>query len=123
MVMSIPEAAQHLNLSVDSIRRRVRSGSLSASRDGRGQWWLDISDNSPPLVKPSQEERWVSGVGTPLPRSKRESLINALEDQIDDLRARLNVSENERREEAEKTRVERDNLLTMIERLSCGKGK
>ena len=122
MIVSIPEAAQRLNISIDSIRRRVRSGALPASRDERGQWWLDIADDEQAATKPIDDgERLGLGVGTPLQRNERESLIIALEDQADDLRARLDRSESERREEAEKFRIERDRLLAMIERLSTGR--
>jgi len=66
-------------------------------------------------------DRMGLGIGTPLQRHERESLINALEDQVDDLKARLDRSENERREDAEKFRAERDRLLAMIERLASSK--
>lgn len=120
MIVSIPEAAQRLNVSVDSIRRRVRSGALAASRDERGQWWLDLPDEAQ-AARVVEGERLGLGLGTPLQRNERESLIGALEDQVDDLKARLDRSEAERREEADRARAERDRLLTMIERLAAGK--
>jgi len=123
MIVSIPEAAQRLNLSVDSIRRRVRSGALPADRDEKGKWWLDLSDDDQATTKIADGERMGLGVGTPLQRNERESLINALEDQVDDLKVRLDRSESERRDEAEKFRAERDRLLSMIERLASGKSQ
>lgn len=123
MTVSIPEAAQRLNVSVDSIRRRVRSGALPAHRDERGQWWLDLSHEEQVPAKPSEGDHMGLGVGTPLQRNERESLINALEDQVDDLKARLDRAEAERREEGERFRAERDRLLAMIERLAPGKGQ
>lgn len=123
MIVSIPEAAQRLNVSVDSIRRRVRSGALPANRDGKGQWWLDLSDDEQGTAKAADGDRMGLGVGTPLQRNERESLINALEDQVDDLKTRLDRSESERRDEAEKFRAERDRLLAMIERLASSKGQ
>lgn len=123
MIVSIPEAAQRLNVSVDTIRRQVRSGALPANRDEKGQWWLDLSDDEQATGKVADGDRIGLGVGTPLQRNERESLINALEDQVDDLKARLDRSEKERREDAEKSRAERDRLLEMIERLASGKAR
>jgi hypothetical protein len=42
---------------------------------------------------------------------------------VDDLKTRLDRSESERRDEAEKFRAERDRLLAMIERLVSGKNQ
>jgi len=123
MIVSIPEAAQRLNVSVDSIRRRVRSGALPANRDERGQWWLDLSNDEQATAKVLDGDRMELGVCTPLQRNERESLIIALEDQVDDLKTRLDRSESERRDEAEKFRAERDRLLAMIERLVSGKNQ
>jgi hypothetical protein len=123
MIVSIPEAAQRLNVSVDSIRRRVRSGALPANRDERGQWWLDLSNDEQATAKVVDGDRMELGVCTPLQRNERESLIIALEDQVDDLKTRLDRSESERRDEAEKFSAERDRLLTMIERLVSGKNQ
>jgi hypothetical protein len=121
MIVSIPEAAQRLNVSVDSIRRRVRSGALPANRDERGQWWLDLSNDGNGDL--SEAEHLELGSCTPLQRTERDGLVCALEDQVDDLRARLDRSESERREQAEKFRSDLDRLLTMIERLSSGTGR
>jgi len=123
MIVSIPEAAQRLNVSVDSIRRRVRSGALPANRDERGQWWLDLSNDEQAIAKVVDGDRLELGVCTPLQRNERESLIIALEDQVDDLKTRLDRSESERRDEAEKFRAERERLLAMIERLASGKSQ
>jgi hypothetical protein len=123
MIVSIPEAAQRLNVSVDSIRRRVRSGALPANRDERGQWWLDLSNDEQATAKVVDGDRMELGVCTPLQRNERESLIIALEDQVDDLKTRLDRSESERRDEAEKFRAERERLLAMIERLASGKSQ
>ena len=120
MVVSIQEAAQRMNVSVDSIRRRIRTGVLPANRDGKGQWWLDLpADGTANAVGGELG----LGVGTPLQRHERESLIGALEDQVDDLKARLDRCEHERREDAATSRAERDRLMAMIERLALGKGQ
>lgn len=121
MVLSISEAAQRLNISVDTVRRQVRSGALPAHRDEKGQWWLDLSDMGEANIAIDEGDRMGLAVGIPLQRNERESLINALEDQVDDLKTRLDRSEKERREAAEKFGIERDRLLKMIERLTAGK--
>ena len=123
MIVSIPEAAQRLNVSIDTIRRQVRSGALPAKRDEKGQWWLDLTGDEQATPKVADGDRIDLGVGTPLQRDERDRLINVLEDHVDDLKARLDRSENERREDAEKFRAERDRLLAMIERLASGKGQ
>lgn len=122
MKVTINDAAQRLNVSPDSVRRRLRAGVIQGQRDQRGQWWLDLPDHLQAEPKtPSVDERLSLGVATPLQRNERESLITALEDQIDDLKARLDRAEAERREEAEQFRKERDRLLAMIEKLTTGR--
>lgn len=107
MRVSIIEAAQRLQMSTDSVRRHLRTGRLHGERDHRGQWWLDLPDDAQAEPRlPGTGERLGIGVGTPLHRSERESLIQALEDQIDDLKARLDRSE-----------AARAKLLSIIERL------
>jgi chaperonin cofactor prefoldin len=123
MKVTINDAAQRLNVSPDSVRRRLKSGVIEGQRDHRGQWWLDLPDDVQAEPKTlSVDERMSLGVATPLQRNERESLIIALEDQIDDLKARLDRAEAERREEAEQFRKERDRLLAMIEKLTTDRG-
>jgi hypothetical protein len=117
---SIAEAANRLNVSVDSVRRRLRSGAINGERDARGQWWIDLADDVQPEVRPpSVEQKFAVGMATPLQaRDNFDDLIDALQAQVDDLRARLDRSEAERRDDKEKAGVERQNLLAMIERLA-----
>jgi hypothetical protein len=123
MKVTINEAAQRLNVSPDSVRRRLKAGVIEGQRDRRGQWWLDLPDDVQAEPKTqSVAERMSLGLATPLQRNERESLIIALEDQIDDLKARLDRAEAERRQEAEQFRKERDRLLAMIEKLTTDRG-
>lgn len=118
--LSVTEAASHLNVSVDSVRRRLKSGMIVGERDERGQWWLDLADDvQPEPQQPTVDQKVIMGVATPLQRrdSHNDDLIDALHSQIDDLRARLNSSEAERREDKEKAGIERQRLLSMIESL------
>jgi hypothetical protein len=123
MKVTINDAAQRLNVSPDSVRRRLKAGVIEGQRDQRGQWWLDLPDDIQAAPKTqSVDERMSLGMATPLQRNERESLIIALEDQIEDLKARLDRAEAERREEAEQFRKERDRLLAMIEKLTTDRG-
>jgi excisionase family DNA binding protein len=119
--MSISEAASRLNVSTDSVRRRLRSGVLEGERDGRGQWWLDLPDNiQPERQPPSVAERLMLG-GAALAHEGPEIvdvLIKSLQITIDDLRARLDRSERERREDQEKAAAERGRLLALVEELA-----
>ena len=119
--MNISEAASRLQVSVDSVRRRLRSGALSGTRDDRGQWWLDISDNiQPETPLPSVEQRLALGVAIPAQDPPRGvgDLVEALQDRIDDLLSRLDKAEAERRDDKAKAASERDRLLTLIEALA-----
>jgi hypothetical protein len=126
--MNISEAAGRLNVSVDSVRRRLRSGALNGIRDERGQWWLDISDTIRPETPPATvDQRLALGVAIPaqnppnrgseLPNLGSE-LVEALQDRIDDLLTRLDKAEAERRDDKAKAMSERDRLLTLIETLA-----
>ncbi|MGE5723218.1 MAG: hypothetical protein ACM3YM_12240 [Sphingomonadales bacterium] len=115
--VSIGEAASTLNVSIDTIRRRVRSGAISASRDSRGQWWLELPDTTPEPRKPSVDDRIAVGLGTPLQASSPDAdLVAQLRDEIAALRARLDASEAERREDKAQAAAERDRLWSLVEK-------
>ena len=119
--MNISEAAGRLNVSVDSVRRRLRSGALHGLRDVRGQWWLDVSDNIQPEAPPvSVDQRLALGVAIPAqnPASGPSELVESLQDRIDDLMSRLDKAEAERRDDKARAASERDRLLTLIETLA-----
>jgi hypothetical protein len=115
--MSIGDAASQLNVSIDTIRRRVRSGAIKAQRDSRGQWWVEVKGTKPqPEPPPAVEERTIVGVGTPLSAGPADDdVVALLRDLVADLRARLDASESQRREEAARASTERDRLLSMID--------
>jgi hypothetical protein len=119
--MNISTAASRLNVSVDSVRRRLRSGAIVGTRDERGQWWLELPDTiQPEPQQPSVDQRLVLGMGIPAqnPTAGQDELIEMLQDRIDDLLVRLDSSERERREDKMKAAAERDRFLTLIESLS-----
>jgi len=45
--VSIPDAAERLGVSIDTVRRRVRRGELLAERDTRGHWRVTFPDDVP----------------------------------------------------------------------------
>ena len=119
--MNISEAAGRLNVSVDSVRRRLRSGALNGTRDERGQWWLEVSDTiqaEPPPV--SVDQKLAPGLAIPAqsPANGSSELVVALQDRIDDLLSRLDKAEAERRDDKARAASERDRLLTLIETLA-----
>jgi hypothetical protein len=117
--MNISDAAGRLNVSVDSVRRRLRSGALNGARDARGQWWLEISDTiQPETPPPSVDQRLALGVAIPAQTPAGGELVEALQDRIDDLLSRLDKAEAERRDDRAKAASERDRLLTLIETLA-----
>ena len=112
--VSITDAAARLNVSVDSIRRRIRRGDLTATRDNRGQWWLDLADDvSPEPPHLSVEERLAPlGVAPaqqePMQPAPDLALTDALRAHVAELSGRLEQAERERdqaRQEREDARV------------------
>ena len=119
--VSISAAAGRLNVSVDSVRRRLRSGVISGERDDRGQWWLDLPDEVQPETPGlSVDQKMALGMAVPLSNAADDphGTIKTLEARIDDLLSRLDRSEKERREDKERAAAERDRLLTLIENLT-----
>lgn len=94
---SITDAAALLGVSVDSIRRRLRSGALPGVRDNRGQWWLDLPDDMPPeAALPSVEERLAPAMLAPAQQPMQPpdpALVDTLRDQVADLARRLDRAE------------------------------
>src|SRR3954447_25314138 len=42
--VGVLEAAARLGLSADTVRRRLRAGTLTAQQDNKGQWWIEVAD-------------------------------------------------------------------------------
>src|SRR3712207_1958792 len=116
---NINEAANRLKVSVDTVRRRLKNGSLVGEQDERGRWWLHLEDPQPGAPTTGGDQTFTIGAATPLqpPGGISAELIAFLHAQIDDLRSRLDASEAERRTDKEKAAVERQELLSMIEKL------
>jgi len=119
--MTISTAASRLNVSVDSVRRRLRSGMINGVRDERGPWWLDLPDDiQPEPQQPSVDQKLALGMALPASNAADDpyGMIETLQARIADLLARLDRSEQERREDKAKASAERDRLLTLIENLT-----
>ncbi len=122
--MSVTDAAARLNVSVDSIRRRIRKGDLPATRDNRGQWWLDLPDDvAPEAPHLSVDERLAPAMLAPpqVPMHKPMQapdpvLADVLRAQVADLVARLDQAEAREREDRHQLRVEREQLRIERER-------
>jgi len=76
---SISEAAAQLGCSVDTIRRRIRSGQIQATKSGN-MWTVELTEE----LTPSRTE----GEGL-------ERLIQMLQGEVDELRRQLAVREEE----------------------------
>jgi len=125
----ITEAARLLDLSPDSIRRRIRKGELPASRDNRSQWWVEVPDNLPhaPTLN-RQDGARVAPPYAPMHvpiQTADAALIDALRTQVASLTAQLGQAETERRTnraewQIERTaaQAERARLLAIIETLA-----
>ncbi|MGO4740336.1 hypothetical protein AB4099_27610 [Bosea sp. 2KB_26] len=120
---SLPETANLLNISMDTVRRRVRSGALVGERDERGHWRVELPDEvlGNASAPTGAEQRQTVGMATPLQSSDGSpELVQALRSQIEDLRVRLDQSEAERREDKDKASAERAKLFELVERLAGG---
>ncbi len=125
----ITEAARLLDLSPDSIRRRIRKGKLPASRDNRSQWWVEVPDNLPHAPAPDRQ-----GGATLAPpyapmhvpmQTSDAALIDALRTQVAGMTAQLDRAETERRTDRAEWQVERiaaqaerARLLAIVETLA-----
>lgn len=127
--VSITEAARLLDLSPDSIRRRIRKGDLPASRDNRSQWWVEVPDDLPHAPAPDRQGSAILAPPYALMHAPMQTsdapLIDALRTQVAGLTTQLDQAETERRTNRAEWQVERiaaqaerARLLTIIETLT-----
>ncbi len=103
--LTVLEAGRLVGRSKSHIFRAIKSGTLSAERDGTGTWRIDRAELArvfPPAHQPAHQ-----GVPDNLSRHEDGAVVAQLEarlgdalDQVADLRRRLDESERERREQA-----------------------
>lgn len=94
--VTIQEAAHQLGVSVDTVRRRIRSGALAARKDARPQghqWLVEVPATQPPDLLAAKQE------------------IQRLEEVVDHLQRSLTMANGELT--ARRNEVAR--LLTLLE--------
>ena len=114
MKLSLNKAAQHYKISKSTLSEALNTGRISATKDARGRWEIDPSemDRVFPLnsEKPSQDRNpnpeqntqtnaetliEIARLRAELDAEKR--LSSSMADQVEDLRSRLDKSDEERR--------------------------
>ena len=98
--VGIADAALRLGVSADTIRRRIKRGQLSASRDNTGKLWLILTDG---LAKASASLPMQPAAYAPM-QMEQSALIAELHEHVASLRNELGHAHSER-----------DRLLTMLE--------
>ena len=88
-LVTVTEAARIMRCSVETIRRRLRSGTLTGQRDvngtGREVWSVAVPATTSPRVEPAPEHARSASQDA----SDATVLVGALRAHIDDLRARM----------------------------------
>lgn len=124
---TITEAAKRLGVSMDTIRRRVRKGEISAQRDNHGQWRLELPDNTAPapqspayvpsLAPPYEPMQPLDALPMQPPGPPDMALVDALLAQVDDLVRRLDRMEVGHHAERDTWQEERKQLLELVRTL------
>lgn len=98
--VGIADAAMRLGVSADTVRRRIKRGQLSASRDNTGKLWLILTDDlaKASVSLPMQPAAYASM------HMEQSALIAELHEHVASLRNELDHAH-----------AERDRLLTMLE--------
>jgi hypothetical protein len=102
--LTLGQAAKASGRSKAGILKTIQTGRLSATRDDKGQWQIDPAELFrvyPATVQSEREGTPVNAEQTTVFQEKigfLERIITGLEDERDDLRRRLDQSEDERRE-------------------------
>ena len=108
-VMTINQAAQHLAVCPDTIRRHVRMGLLPAQRKARGtrfQWMVEVPDSPPVEPSPSDSSQ---PAGHTSPSAEEYRRMTEL---VDELRRMLTLATAE----LDARRQEVKQLLALLER-------
>lgn len=120
--LSVADAAQHLGVSVDTVRRRIRANEIDAQRDNTGKWWVMVSAaGEAPARQPSAVPPPSRGDGELLDHLlvENERLWESLTGKdalIRDLVDRL-AEATKATAEVELTRSERDNARDQLREL------
>ena len=105
--LSVSDAAAATGRSKSTILRAIRSGQVSAARDDAGNFQIDASELSRAfsLVRPvlsNDAPRRINGAPDAVAWQQLEARLSDALSQVDDLKRRLDKSEDERRATAEK---------------------
>ena len=113
--LSVADAAARLNVSVDTIRRKIKRRELRAQRDNLGKWWVQLpadaahADAAPP-PKPMQQPAYAGAEPMPQPDGALVAELRARLADKDAELARLGtlveLERTERRADAERHREE-----------------
>jgi hypothetical protein len=113
---TLAQVAAKLGISVDAVRRRVRSRALPAERDNRGQWWVTVDLEALPPEPPSFTER-----AAPIERlgpSVAMEMAEELRRRAEVAEAALAVERQAREAERAAAAEERERLVGVVEQLA-----
>jgi hypothetical protein len=112
---TLAQVAAKLGISVDAVRRRVRSRALPADRDNRGQWWVTVDLEALPPEPPSFTKRAapIERIGATIAEEMFAELRRRAETAETALAAERQAREAERAAAAE----ERERLVGVVEQL------
>ncbi|KAF0114429.1 MAG: hypothetical protein FD149_1848 [Rhodospirillaceae bacterium] len=125
--LSVAEAALRLGVSVDTIRRRIKTKDLKAQRDNTGKWWVLVPQG------PGQDSGTAVPEGThPLEPQARRDLFEVLKSENDRLWQALQAKDDLIRDLAtklaaatavlmtsERTQIERDEARAQFHHLKA----
>lgn len=129
-LVTVTEAATIMRCSVETVRRRLRSGTLTGRRDvngtGREVWSVAMPATTSPRVEPAPEHARSESPDAPDAPDGSTVLVGALRAHIDDLRERMRDQAQAHAGEVARLgamlddrRREVDDLHRIVERLSA----
>ena len=97
---TIPQTAQRLGVSQDTVRRRIKDGKLTATQDDNGIWQVELPDVTPPPAPELSAEVTALKIDIATLQAKiegKDALIRTLEAEIQ----RLDTDVDMRRQEVQ----------------------
>ena len=97
--MDVKQAAEVLNISSEGVRKRIKRGSLEAEKDSDGKVyvWLDTDWTGPDAGRTGLDDELDEGSNAQQAADKDAKAIEILRDQVEYLRAQLEVWQEESR--------------------------
>jgi hypothetical protein len=129
-LVTVTEAATIMQCSVETVRRRLRSGTLTGRRGvngtGREVWSVAVPATTSPRVEPAPEHARTASPDAPDAQDGSTVLVDALRAHIDDLRARMHDQSQAHAGEVARLTImlddrrrEVDDLHRIVERMSA----